>query len=704
MTARAAEPLDNLFNPQRLAVIGVSPRKTNLARGIVENLLTMGFTGEIYPVGRSGGVVFGMKIYRNVSDVPAPLDAAAILTPAHTLPDILEQCGRHGVKFAYVQSAGFSEYGRKGALLADRAAQIAQDYGMRFVGPNGIGVINMDNGLCVPFPTMPQMFKGHVSVLSQSGGVGISYIQEFLKEHVGMAKFASLGNKLDVDEVDLLPVLLRDEQTHTICVYLEGFSRGREFFLEMRKARKPIIVHKSNIGRAAQKIAASHTSAMVSDDAVVDAAIKQAGALRCDEINQMIDAAKALSLPAMKGNRLAIISRSGGHAIIAADHCEKFGFELPPFPREVIANAEEKLRAKVIKLDNPMDLGDLYDLDAYKHILADVVSRPQFDAICFLFTYISRYDPRIPEEMISFLAELNRKHNKPVAMGLISWHSEARRLKEMFDFPIFTTPEEAVRALAISRDNHVNLQQRCGAYRVPKIKGRDLERVDAIRESTRGQASLNRQALEVLEAYAIPAIRGKLATSVGGAVKAAREIGLPVALKVESPDVTHKSDCGGVLLDLRTVAEVREGWDKMMAAINTAYPRAQIRGALVQKYADQGLELILGFKQDNDFGPIVMLGWGGIYTEVLGDTVLRVAPFDRAEARSMVEQLRGSKILHGTRGRGPSDLAALEQTLVKLSILAAEQPWISEMDINPLRVYPKGKGVLAVDARIIPVA
>ena len=343
--------MEQFFYPKSVAVIGVSNTPDNLGRNIVNNLMEFQFSGEIYSVGPKGGVLFGQKIYPEISQVPGEIDLAVILTPAPTVPNILDQCGRKGIRLAIIESGGFREFSRERTQLEGEILEVARKYGLRFIGPNGIGNINMENGLCLPFMHLNrEMRLGHISILAQSGGVGLSYLGFLASENIGVNKFVSMGNKLNVDENDLLEYLIQDAGTEVICLYLEGLSDGRRLMELISASPKPVLIHKSNTGPSSARIAFSHTAAMLSDNKVVDAAFQQAGAIRVQDFEEVINYLKIMTLPRLRGNRLAVISRSGGHAVVAADACSKYGFDLPAFPRSFLAEFEKHFRASVITL------------------------------------------------------------------------------------------------------------------------------------------------------------------------------------------------------------------------------------------------------------------------------------------------------------------------------------------------------------------
>ena len=359
--------MKDIFSPRSVAVVGVSAKPDNLGRNIMLNLIDFGFDGIVYPVGPGGGTITTRRIYKSVVDIPDHVDMAVILVPARFVPQVMEDCGQKGVKRAIVETAGFREYSDEGKKLEDEVVAIAKKYGIRFVGPNCIGVINMENGFCVPFPRLtPFIRKGEVSIISQSGGVGLSIMNHMAAEGIGLNKFASVGNMLNVDAEDLLEYYIGDEGTKTIFIYLEGIRDGRRLMELAKRSPKPILAMKSNIGKLGQNVAASHTASLSSDDRVVDAAFRQCGITRVHDVTTLSHYMKTLRLPLLKNKRLAIISRSGGHAIVAADACETVGFELAEFPESFIRDIERHFRASVIKLTNPLDLGDLFDLDVYQ--------------------------------------------------------------------------------------------------------------------------------------------------------------------------------------------------------------------------------------------------------------------------------------------------------------------------------------------------
>jgi acetyltransferase len=628
---------------------------------------------------------------------------AVILVPARFVPQVMEDCGRKGVKRAIIETAGFSEYNDEGKKIEEEVVAIAEKYGIRFVGPNCIGVINMENGFCVPFPRLTTFIrKGEVSIIAQSGGVGLSIMNHMAAEGIGLNKFASVGNMLNIDAEDLLEYYIEDEGTKTIFIYLEGIRDGRRLMDLARRSPKPILALKSNIGMLGQSVAASHTAALSSDDRVVDAAFQQCGITRVHDVTTLSHYMKTLRLPPLKNKRLAIISRSGGHAIVAADACETVGFELAEFPESFIRGIEKHFRASVIKLTNPLDLGDLFDLDVYYQIVEETLAQENVDGVAFLHTSVATTERGPTKVLVKRLEALSKKSNKPVAVYVSANSAEVSSLRQDLDFPIFTHIVEMFRALKLDFEHSQEMADVESRELGPSfdVEKSTVQRLLDTAANEKRDLLLN-EAIDVLESYGIPTIRGLAASSAEEAAEAAESLGFPVAMKVISEQISHKSDVGGVQLNLRNRASVIEAFEDMTAKIQDAFPNVKLDGVMVQPMAVGGRELILGGRQDKQFGAVILVGLGGIFVEVFEKASMRIAPISRAEAITMVEELGGSRILMGARGHRRSDIDALVDAILRLSQLLTDFPQIKELDINPLRVFHEGEGCLALDARII---
>jgi acetyltransferase len=693
--------MQGFFNPQSVAVVGVSERESNLARSIVKNLHEFAFQGIIYLVGPRGGIQFGRRIYKSVSDIPDQVDLAVILTPAPTVPAVLDECGSKGIRRAVVESAGFGEFSSEGGELEQEVRRVAKKHGIRFIGPNCIGVMNFKNGLALPFTRFQDVFsRGGISIISQSGGVGISYINLLASENLGISKFASVGNKSDVDENDLLEYLLEDPDTDIVCMYLESISDGRRLMKIARGAKKPILLHKSAIGTLSRDIASSHTAALASDDAVVDAALQQTGIARFRDSETLLNYLKVLPLPRLRGNRLAVVSRSGGQAVLAADACELAGFTLAPFPDSFVAEVEKHFRANVIKLTNPLDLGDLFDYDVYIKIARETLSQEEVDGLVFLHAYVSKTEGAHSRKLFDTLTDLPEEFGKPVVTCVATDAEELSYLKQNFHLPLFTDPLGAVTALSLARDFRHDVE--VGGPAAPDLpvdKQKVATIIDGCREQERNPLLL--ESLDCLAAYGIPVIPSRLVESEDEAVQTARELGHPVTLKVVSEQISHKSDVGGVQLNLRSDDGVRQAYREMMSRIHQHFPQAKVHSALVQPMAQPGSELIVGGKRDEQFGPVVLVGMGGIFVEIFAEVSRRIGPVSRAEALKMIQELRAAPILTGARGMKPKDIGAAADAVISLSQLLVDFPRIAEIDINPFRLFNEGEGGLALDGRIL---
>ena len=678
--------MERFFEAKSIVVVGVSDSPENLGRAIVLNLLEFRYTGMVYLVGPKGGSFLGHKIYPTIEHLPEAVELAVILIPAVAVPGVLRQCGEKGVARVVLESGGFGELGPERHELEEEITAILKQHGMRMIGPNGLGIMNRRNGLAVPFmPLRAEARWGRVAVIAQSGGVGVMMINTLAALNLGFSKFASIGNKLDVKEADLIEYLIGDDETGIVYCYLESIADGRRLMEIASRSPKPVIIHKSNLGRSGAVIARSHSASLAGDDRVVDAAFRQSGIIRSHEQRETGEILKSFALPPMRGNRLAIISRSGGHAVMAADAAEEFGFELPPFPEDAMARVRERSRARVIEFHNPLDLGDLFDLSLYRDLAEMTLAREDIDGLVFIHNYQEDLDPEGSHRLIASLAELLGSGRKPIGICVFTTDEELRLNQNANRVPLFTDPKEAVRSLARSRDHR---QRQAGPF--SETRPAQLDREGARRAL--GAAAAGpvppKQLASILSGYGIPLVPWNLAENEGDAVHAARELGFPVVLKTASPEVIHKSDAGGVILDVADENAVRAAY----RGLQRFGPRV-----LVQKMAEPGLEWLVGGRQDPNFGPVLVVGLGGIYVEVFQETVIRVAPIDYEEANRMVEECRGSLLLDGVRGQAPLERRSLLEVIVRVSWLLADHPRIQELDLNPLRIYTTG--CLAVDWR-----
>ena len=679
--------MQGFFYPRSVAVVGASPRPGNLGRNILANLELFGFPGPIYLVSPRGGSIGERPIYPSLEELPETPEMAVILTPAATVPGLMEDCGRKGVKRVVIESGGFSELGPQGRELEAKIKAIAQKYDMRFIGPNCIGVLCTQSGVAVPFPILAEATKpGGVSIASQSGGVGLTYLGVCHHSGIGVANFASVGNKLNVNEQDLLAYYLDDPHTKVVLLYLESIVAGRRMCELIQASDKPVVVHKSNIGDLSHNIAQSHTSAMANDDAVVEAALAQCGAIRSHTVSQTVELLKALTMPRAKGKRLAIISRSGGHAVVAADQAHREGCQLPPFPQEYLGAIQEQTRASVIRLQNPLDLGDLFHFQLYREILRGALALPSVDGAVVVHGYRGPEAPA-SRKFIQAAGELCAQAGKPVAMALLADPGELVEAAKISTLPFFNTAEDAVMALS-----RCALPVPLPDEELPAGPELDRERVASILATAGPDGSLEPDAaLELAQAAGLDLPAFALAQTPEQAADAAASLGSwPVVLKAADANLSHKTDQGGVVLNLRDA-------DQVLAAAQEMSQRLKPRRFLLMAQMSGGQEMILGGKQDPSFGPLVLLGLGGVTAEVLGDFGLGLAPLSPGQAGRMLDQLKSAPLLGGFRGRPPANRGALLRAVVQVGKLLEAFPQILELDLNPILAGPQQ--ALALDAR-----
>jgi len=448
------------FYPSEIAVFGVADNSRNLAKNIISNSLEMGFKGAIHPVGREPGSVHGKKIITDPWSLPQGIELAVILVPAKFVAETLEICGKKGIFHAVISTGGFKEFKDQDNREEQDVVSVAKRYGIRFIGPNCIGVICTGSGLCTPFNPMgaKRFKKGSVGLIVQSGGVTTQSAYHFSEEHVGFSKIISAGNKLDLNEIDFLRYLIHDDDTEQIHMYLESIEDGRELTSLVRRSKKPIVIFKSNVSKTASKIAYSHTAALANDDQIVDGALRQAGVVRVQDLHYMTVAAKALQLPPLKGDRLAVISLSGGFSVILGDACERYGFKCPSLPSELMNKIEGFRRAGVIRMSNPMDFGDVHDIRALAFTLEHCLKLDNIDGVVLSFMYepemIKIFGGEIgsPEQMLKFMRRMSKENNKPIALSFFAERQYIEEFKRLNTFPVFNDPVESVRGLRLLRD------------------------------------------------------------------------------------------------------------------------------------------------------------------------------------------------------------------------------------------------------------
>lgn len=681
--------MQHIFYPKSLVVIGVSERPENLARNIITNLSTFGYKGNVHAMGQRKGVVNGILIVTSLDELPGGIDLAVILTPAATVPALVEACGRRGIRYAVIESGGFSEFSEEGAKLEEQLLEAARRWDVRFVGPNCISVVNCEIGLCLPFvPISPATGRlGPASIVSQSGGVSVTYMDLLSMAGVGINKAVSIGNKADLDETDYLNYLLQDHGTKFVILYLESIGDGAKLMTLARSSAKPIIIHKANRGQASHHVALSHTAALADDDRIVSAAFRQVGIFRSENFRDSVAIAQGLTLPPVRGNNLVVISRSGGHAVIAADTAERYGFQLPALPAQFVERVHSLFRSDVIAIANPIDLGVIFDFDLYAQIVEECLKALSPDAVLLINTF-SLDEAEAAHRLACRVEEIVKKSSRPVAFCVYSQGDEGQTTQRHTSLPVFSGIEDALRGLAASRDWNSRRARPPPTQQAVQAPSQETQRL------LMGSGVLTADlALALCRLYDIPVAPFKVADDAKQAAQAADRLGYPVAVKALATKLLHKSDVGGVVLGLADAAAVEREAVAMLARV--PHPAR----LFVQRMISGGVEVIIGGKHDRSFGPVVMFGLGGIYVEVLGDVSFRVVPLSRMDAELMIEEVHGKRLLEGIRGRASMDREALVKSILSVSRMLTENQSINEIDINPLLVL--NHGVAAVDARVL---
>lgn len=692
--------LRNFFFPDRVVVFGVSQNPDNLARIIPGNCDNYGFKGEIYLVGQSGGSMGGRPIYRSVEDIGVVPDLAVLLIPADSIPATMAACGKMGIKSVIIETGGFSEFDDEKRTLEAEIIRTAGEWGMTVMGPNCIGVINIETGLTLPFVPLDkqQGYAGSVSMISQSGGIIRDMLKRSDLENLALNKVVSIGNKLMLNENDILEYLIGDPGTRIIGIYLESFSDGRELVRLAGSTDKPVIVLKANRAGPGNKAARFHTSALAGNDEVADAVLRQAGILRVPTTEVMINWFKIFTLPAMCGPNLIAMARSGGQCVLVADAAARYGLKFVELPERISGMLRKHLRAGVIRLSNPLDVGDVFDIGLYREMIELSLSEPGVDGLIFYHEFENGpAGESWARQLVHSARELTERYKKPVALCMIPDRESYFEMKDVEPFPIFTDADSAAQALAVSLRHFLRTSGREPVRLQPRTSRATGSGIGGERKmgaGDHGSAHVPvvadvRTTLELLARYNLPLPGYALVRTVEEGVEAARRIGYPVALKTASPSVVHKSEQNAVRIGLADEDALKQAFDRIRADVY-----------LVQRMVSGGYETIVGCRNDPEFGQVIIFGMGGIFTEVLRDTSMRLLPIELPDARKMIGEIRGSRLLQGFRGSEPVDVDAIASCLVAVSRLLQEHPEITALDINPLIALPVGRGCMIVDAKM----
>ncbi len=693
--------LDPVFNPQAVAVIGASRNPGTIGYQIVDNLVSHGFQGVVYPVNPHARAIHSLPAFPSISEVPGPVDLAVVVVPKESVLKVVDECGHQGVKAVIVISAGFREVGGEGRGREEVLLEIVRRHGMRLVGPNCMGVMNTSPSVRMNAtfaPTMPP--AGATSFLSQSGALGVTILDYAAEYGIGIRQFVSVGNKPDVSGNDLLEYWEDDDGTRLILMYLESFGNPKNFIPTAQRIsrKKPIAVVKSGRTTAGARAASSHTGALVGTDLAIDSLLAQCGVLRAESIEELFDLAMAFEdLRTPAGNRVAIVTNAGGPGIIIADTCESAGLDVVELAPETQARLRGIFPAEA-SVRNPVDMIASATGESYEVALRIVLDDPGVDAA--IAAFVPPLGVKQADIAASIVAAVEGRREKPVLAVLMGREGLPQGIAELNEagIPAYRFPESAAKALAAMYKHRTWADRPLLEPEVFDVDRVAVEKIlDGVEDADRTQLT-EIEALQVFQAYGIPTIPFRVANSVEEAVEAAQEVGFPVVLKVLSPDVVHKTDAGGVHIDLRSEEEVAEAYRSILESVLKHDETAQICGVIVESFEKDGREVIIGMSTDSQYGPILMFGLGGIYVEALRDVAFRVHPVTRTDAEEMIRAIRGLPLLEGVRGETGVDLDTLAEVIQRVSQLVGDHDRIEEMDLNPFLAVESGG--MAVDARM----
>jgi acetyl coenzyme A synthetase (ADP forming)-like protein len=701
--------MEYILSPRSIAVVGASNRPGSLGLAVFRNLLAGGYQGVLFPINPKARSVHGVKAYPSLKEIPDEVDMAVLIIPPEHVEGVIEEAARKGIKGCMVITAGFKEIGGKGAELEKRVRAVASGHGIRLLGPNCLGAANTNREVSMNATfarTMPK--PGNIALVSQSGAMCVAVLDYAAGRNMGFSKYVSIGNKADINEVDLLRYLRDDPDTKVIIMYLEDITDGHAFIDVARDitltAGKPILALK--VGRSAEgaRAAASHTGSLAGSDAAYDAIFMQGGIQRVEGVSDLFNYTLAFSTqPLPKGNRIAIVTNSGGPGIMATDALIRPGITIAPLSEET----KEKLRGRLpstASVHNPVDVIGDADAKRYDAAIRYTLEDENVDGAIVILAPAATTEILETAEVVPRIAQ---DIGKPIVCSFMGLGdvSEGVRYLEQHGIPNYVFPEEASRTLSAMVRYAESLTPHEGRRREVFRLIEDKEKAEAAiawRLSGRKEYFMTeKEAHELLSCYGFPLLKSRLVRDPSEIRSAIAEVGLPVAMKLDSPDILHKSDAGGVRLGIQTEEEANRAFHEIVARAKQYRPSALIRGILFQQMAREGVEVILGSTRDPRFGPVCMFGLGGIFVEAMKDVTFRLAPMWETSAENMIQSIKAYRMLQGIRGKPPADIKAVKLNILRLSEMVSNHPEIAELDINPLIVYPEGQGCVVADARIV---
>jgi len=701
--------LEPVLKPRSIAVIGASRKNLTIGNRLFRNLLQHEFTGVVYPVNPNAKVVAAVQTYPSVLDIPGEVDLAIIITPADTVPRLMEDCGQKGVRGVIVITAGFAESSPEGKKKQDGIVEIARRYGMRIVGPNCMGIVNTDpevNMNATFSPTFPPI--GGIAMGTQSGALGQIILEYARNLNIGLSTFVSIGNRADVSSNDLLQYWVKDPSTRVILLYLESFGNPRKFVRIARRITptKPVIVVKSGRTLAGFRAATSHTGALATGEVASEALFAQTGMVRVDTLEELFEVANLLyHQPVPQGKRVAILTNGGGPGIMTADACADRGLELHTLADESVSKLKSFLPPRA-SLANPVDMTAEASPEDYRRALEILARDDGVDIVIAIFIPPILVQAEEVANAIRELAPEFRRRGKTLVASFMGSRGAGIEYdsKDGGCIPNFTFPEHTAVALAGAWEYSRWLRRPKGV--VPELTGVNKEKaraavVSALEQSSTRPLWLEASSIsELLNAYGIQVVVSKSVKTAEDAARAAEEIGFPVAVKLLSDKIIHKTEVGGVVLPCHSAGEVKQAFNQIRESLEGLGRADEMQGVTIQPVISEGIEVIVGLTQDPSFGPLIMFGMGGIYAEFLKDVTFRIHPLTDIDVQEMVHSVKAYQLFAGWRGSKPSDVKSLEDLLLRVSAMVEDLPQIKEMDLNPLKVQEQGKGYVVVDARI----
>ncbi|MEW6026066.1 MAG: acetate--CoA ligase family protein [Planctomycetota bacterium] len=696
----------NLFQPSSIAVIGASREPGKLGYATLKNIVTSGYKGKVYPVNKNATEILGLKCYPDIRDIPDDIDLIIFSVPAPFVLPVLKSAveGKKNLKSAIIITAGFKEIGLEGAQMEKEIREIFRKNNIRAIGPNGVGFIDMAtplNATFLPSDKLPP--HGRITFFSQSGGLCMAILDWTIQEQIGISKLISLGNKIDIDEIDLIDYLAKDQDTNVILGYLESIENGRRFMEVARRVSriKPIVMVKGGSSVAGSRAASSHTGSLAGQDRSYQAGFLQSGVIRVETLPELFDVARAFAAYSsdggkqLAGPRIAIITNAGGPAVMATDQIEKSRvLQMAQFTEETIARLRSEFPPGA-NFYNPIDAIADATYERYALALEAVHNDKNVDGILAILLPASK--EKQPEAIARAIVERFRKATKPILACFMGGEIADRgtEIIKQAGIPCYSYPEQAITAFKAMSQYHnwLNKPQEAEV----KLAHKPPTAVKKILEPANKTLTTD-DVLKILQHYDIPVPDFRLAQSLEDSLDYAEEVGYPVVLKIVSPDVSHKTDFGGVKLNIYTPAELNKAFREITESVSRYASEATIKGILVQKMVSDGKEVIIGVSRDRQFGHLIMFGLGGIYVEVLKDVSFRLAPLKMSDVEAMIREIKTYPLLKGIRGEEPSDLQNLKETILKVSQLVTDFPQIAELDINPYKLFSKGG--IAIDARI----